>query len=289
MADQSKPKAARPRGSALDLPMTLLAAGSVGFAAFAMPADLFESLVTATGLPGLVAAAQPPLGGTARIAFVAGGALLTFALVWSLLRALSRPAVRKAPAAAGEAPRLRRADMHPDAPARAPIRAASDFAVPLDPDAVEAREPVADMSEVENVDFEAEWERPAPAFLQTTRAEPVAKADQPPKPEPEAQEPAPEVPFWVPETGEQPIAESEPDQVAEAADDGSVVAFWPVEAEPARSDGEPRVDQLVSRLEGGLIRRKREGGGPRRGPKRALDDRLASALDDLNKMSSRRS
>lgn len=69
-----------------------------------------------------------------------------------------------------------------------------------------------------------------------------------------------------------------------------MVAFWPVETapEPAQlaNAGEPSLDQLASRLEGGLIRRKREGGRRRPGP--AVDDRLRGALDDLTRMSRRR-
>jgi hypothetical protein len=291
MAEKNEKKAGRKGGSALDLPMAALAAASAGFAAFAMPADLFESVVAATGLPGIVSAAQPPLGGTARLAFVAVVAAVTFTGVWFLLRALGQPAAprRKPEPAENEPIRRRRADAHPDAPARAPIRAGNDLGVPLDSITVEERE----VTEVEDADFEAEWQRPTPSFLRRadepeqaeTAAEPEAEEIAP---EADAAEPS-EVPFWVPE-GEADESAPVVDEAEEedGQPDPAVLPFWPLQADAksgAEPDPEPPVDELVSRLEGGLIRRKREGG---RRPHRPVDDRLRGALSDLNKLSRRR-
>ena len=123
-------------GASLDLGIAALAAAALGFVAFAMPTDLFTSLVVQSGLPELSTAAQPPLGMKARGAAVAAAALLSFASVFLLLRALdrtpSRPR-REAPAAIDpEAPRVRRADAHPDAPSRRPLLAGRELSEPID-------------------------------------------------------------------------------------------------------------------------------------------------------------
>src|SRR3954466_11687297 len=84
---------ARGFGGPLDLRVARLAAISIGFLAFAMPENLFSSLVSASHLPDLVAAGAPPLGMKARYGVMGAGAFLAFLLSWSLLRALdARPA-----------------------------------------------------------------------------------------------------------------------------------------------------------------------------------------------------
>jgi len=159
--------------NALDLPVAALAALAALFFAFVVPGDLLAGLVGATGLPSLVPAAEPPLGITARIAIGAAGAAATFGLVFYLLRVLDRsmlgghrPRPQPVP---DEAPRIRRRDVHPDAPAPRPISAAREFGEPAPP----------------GLPSEA-----APAWL----AEPVVPEPEPepdPQPEPEP-EPAPE-------------------------------------------------------------------------------------------------
>ena len=124
--------------NALDLPVAALAALAAAFVAFALPADFLAGLISASGLPSLLPAAEPPLGLTARIAIGAGGALATFGLVILLLRLLDRsgldaPRAARAPAAEDEAPRPRRRDAHPDAPGRRPISAARDLGEPAPP------------------------------------------------------------------------------------------------------------------------------------------------------------
>ncbi len=117
--------------SAIDLPVAALAALSVAFVAFAAPADLLGELITLTGLPALLPAAAPPLGITARIVIALGGSAVVFGLVLALLGWLDRFASPRhphfAPAIEPESPRLRRRDLHPDAPAVKPISAARDF------------------------------------------------------------------------------------------------------------------------------------------------------------------
>jgi hypothetical protein len=124
--------------NALDLPVAALAGVAVAFVAFAMPGDLLTGLVSASGLPSILAAAEPPLGFKARAGVGLAGALAAFGLVFALLRLLDRTGFEKprpAPAVPEEAdmPRLRRRDVHPDAPVRRPISAARDLGEPAPP------------------------------------------------------------------------------------------------------------------------------------------------------------
>jgi hypothetical protein len=127
---------ARRTGPALDLGVAALAAAALGFVMFAMPGALFETLVVRTGLPDFVGAAQPPLGTTARGAAIAAAALAGFAVVLVLLRGLdriqSRPRRKAEAPVDSEAPKLRRADAHPDAPARRPLLAGRELSEPLE-------------------------------------------------------------------------------------------------------------------------------------------------------------
>src|SRR5690349_9670940 len=120
---------------AFDAGLAALAAVSAGFLAFAMPESLFSSLVETSRLPEFVPAAQPPLGETARLAAAGAALLVAFAATWAVLAALGRRPARRKPeteaAMGAEAPRLRRADAHPDAPARRPLLA-RDLGEPLD-------------------------------------------------------------------------------------------------------------------------------------------------------------
>jgi hypothetical protein len=146
------PKLSISASHAFDLGVAALAAVSAGFLVFAMPGPLFSGIIGSTPLPDYFAAAQPPLGATARLAAVGAVGLFTFAFVWSLLAALDRlprPSSAAAPEfsiAECEAPRLRRADSHPDAPSRRPLVAGRDLGEPLlleDVDALPAELPKA--------------------------------------------------------------------------------------------------------------------------------------------------
>jgi hypothetical protein len=156
--------------NALDLPVAGLAALAALFVAFALPADLLADLVGASGLPSLFAAAEPPLGLTARIAIGAVGALATFGLVIALLRLLDRSGLDadkpvRAPlpvAEEDEAPRLRRRDSHPDAPVRRPISATRDLGEPAPPVTPRQAPPVP-----EPVAIEAPAPEPAPEPAET--------------------------------------------------------------------------------------------------------------------------
>lgn len=274
---------------AFDAGLAALAALSAGFVAFAMPESLFSSLVAATPLPDFVAAAQPPLGETARFAAVGAVSLLTFAAVWALMSALGRlPAGRK-PEAEPEAvaPRLRRADAHPDAPARRPLLA-RDLGEPLDledfPEAAVEEEPAA---------AEAEH-RPLPAFLvpQAPEPEPVAQAEPGfDAAEPQWDEPEPRWDSIEPEWAEaEPAPEPEAEMEAEPVPVSELAAQLP----EAEKESDQPLSQLVNRIEFGLARKRQAlpaaaGLAPMEeaaAEQEKVGHRLRSAINDLQKIAS---
>lgn len=250
---------------ALDLPVAALAGLAVAFAAFAAPSDLLAELIGITRLPEVLPAAQPPLGTTARIALASGGALTVFALAFALLRWLDRfasaaPASRPAPA---EAPRLRKRDGHPDAPAVRPISALRDFGEPASPLAVK-RTPLAEP------ETGAAAPDPVPvlsasALRKLTREdeqEPVARAEAIVRPE--------------------PISRPEP----------------AARAEPAEQSRPPSLAELMARLEKGLAEQRATASdvaavastADRPAPQvfpDAGDDRLQSAIESLQRLAGR--
>ncbi|RIA37641.1 hypothetical protein DFR49_3528 [Hephaestia caeni] len=149
------------RRQRLILPIAPVVSGAVGLLtalAFALlPIAGIEQAAVASGLAGVLPAAAPPLGITARMGLIlAGGAGVT-ALLWAGLYlavgtralALTFGGDRAEPDAV---PVLRRADAHPDAPARRPISAARDLG-----------EPVIDLDPVER-DLPDDLDQPLAAF-----------------------------------------------------------------------------------------------------------------------------
>ncbi|HYN45795.1 MAG TPA: hypothetical protein VES64_03800, partial [Allosphingosinicella sp.] len=135
----------------------------------ALPGDLLSGMVGSSGLPSVLPAAAPPLGMTARIAIGVAGAAAAFGLVFLLLRVLDRSGLDRPAARAQlpqeEAPRPRRRDFHPDAPAPRPISAAREFGEPAPP--VRPAEPtpfwMADPEPAESFAEPAAEPAPAPA------------------------------------------------------------------------------------------------------------------------------
>ena len=128
----------RLRAGAFDLAIALFAAGSIGFAAFAMPEWRLNALLEASGLPQILPAARPPLGLTARLGSAALFALVAFGGVLMLMRLLDRLPSRTAKGPVEEEVpfepmiRLRRSDAHPDNPARRPLVAGRELGEPFD-------------------------------------------------------------------------------------------------------------------------------------------------------------
>ena len=174
----AKPFHDRARGlgrNAFDLPVAALAGLAAAFLAFAMPAEMLGRLIVATGLPHLLAAAAPPLGFKARALLGVAGAGVAFGLAFLLLRRLDGIGRARKPADpdsyAGDGPKLRRRDAHPDAPVCRPISAARDFGEPAPPQLDSAAPiPVA-----------ADLDEPAPLLLETELPDglPVSAASDP--------------------------------------------------------------------------------------------------------------
>jgi hypothetical protein len=214
---------------AIDAGVALLSGVSAAFVLFAMPEPLLARIFAATHLASLSRALQPPIGETTRLGLTAAAGLLALAFVWSLLKALDRvpakaePAGRPVVEADPEAPRLRKADAHPDAPARRPLLAGRDLGEPLDLEPAQA--------------IEEEKEEEDEPFI--------------PQPEPEA---APLPAFLVPQEPEPEPVEAvaveatEPEAVGEEEDPDS---------EPlANEDRHGSITSLMQRFETGLARKK---------------------------------
>jgi len=128
------------RRQRLNLPVAPLAGGVIGFvtaALFAlMPTEMLEDLVVDSGIAAVLSAAEPPLGFTARfvLIFLVGGGVGMVAWFALFLLLGSRSIVVQPgfdDAGDDATPRLRRADAHPDAPARRPLSAARDLGTPF--------------------------------------------------------------------------------------------------------------------------------------------------------------
>jgi len=120
----------------LIVPLAPALGGALGLAFAAgiavMPSALLDSLVMASNVPAVLVAAAPPLGVTARVLLllIGGGGVALFAGfgLWLTLgpRAIALGRAPRDP----EVPQVRRADSHPDAPPRPPVRAHRDLGAP---------------------------------------------------------------------------------------------------------------------------------------------------------------
>lgn len=111
--------------------------GGVALAALAVPMPVLEALVMGSGIPAILAAAEPPLGFTARSAIALGSGGFVGLSSWFGLSALlgTRFATLQDENASDAiaTPVIRRADAHPDAPPRPPLLATRDLGAPFDP------------------------------------------------------------------------------------------------------------------------------------------------------------
>ncbi|MGY2732690.1 hypothetical protein [Sphingomonas sp. UYP23] len=122
----------------LTLPLAPLVAAIIGVLTAAMfaliPTGLLESMVVDSGIASVVSAAEPPLGYTARAALVllCGGGVGVLAWFALFLAFGTRTiALHRRTRNDEDAPVLRRADAHPDAPARRPLFANTDLGTPF--------------------------------------------------------------------------------------------------------------------------------------------------------------
>ncbi|MEA1082636.1 hypothetical protein SFC76_00045 [Sphingomonas sp. CD22] len=138
-----------------------------------VPQAVLEDWVWQSGLPALIAVAAPPLGDTARAVLALAGGGLAAAVTWSALFLLFGAGGLFAPRPATDAgvPVLRRADAHPDAPARRPMSAA-DLGTPLPPPTPPVIETVPSPQSVAPID-DNEGEREGEEALPDERAIPA--------------------------------------------------------------------------------------------------------------------
>lgn len=205
----------RPRPSSLPL-VGGVASGLFVAAAFAsMPAPLLESVVELAALPAMIAAAQPPLGATARLLLAGCSGLFVGATVWAALYLLFGPGGPFAKAGGADGmPQVRVADAHPDAPPRKPFSAA-DFGAPPPPAA--APPPV---------------EQPLPRDLD----QPLAAFD----------------PAAIPAAPMQPVR---PVFRRAALARGERIESFEISPRHAEETGAPSIEALLERLEQGTLRR----------------------------------
>ncbi|MEQ9661059.1 MAG: hypothetical protein RLN87_00740 [Parasphingopyxis sp.] len=265
------------------------------------PNTLFEAFIVQTGLPGMIDAAAPPLGAKARIVFALIAAVIVTIGAWVALSILLRD--RGGDTAYGYGhdeenglPPRRRADSHPDHPARAPLMA-HDLGAPLDLVTVAPDEPSDDFADFGPADAPAFGEpeqpfEPAPAAFdppaeQSPRFAPEAPSwEEPFAPQPEPAQstqsfepPAFETPAFDPpahnpqqaETPAGPEPEPAPEPVAQEQEPEPVFTVplkpRPAAGEPApeasgpqpappQRDVQSELGELIDRLEAGLAHRR---------------------------------
>ncbi|MDF2386404.1 hypothetical protein JMG10_33370 [Nostoc ellipsosporum NOK] len=171
----------------MNLPLApLIAAVAGGLAALGVamiPVPALEALVMDSGLPSILAAAEPPLGTTARLAVALGTGAFVGAFMWLsafILLGSRGLTIGEAEDIALDPeevplPVLRRADAHPDAPPRPPLLATRDLGRPFLEIHAATPAPPAPAPEDEHIDFDAIF----PPRAITPPKEPVAPAPAP--------------------------------------------------------------------------------------------------------------
>lgn len=232
---------------------------AVGFFVIAMPDDIFEALIRATGLPSVLAAAAPPFGQTARTMAAAVGSSIAGASVIALFLLTDRP------------PTVMRETIRP-------FSASSDF----------DREPVQPIQPIEYiveeplpvVDIAAEQIDEEEAVAEVEAGQREAVADETPifldfKAIRAAAQPANDAPL---DLGEWKIADQEAARPSFSR---------PITA-PAQIAGDEPIAVLMQRLEAGLERRTAQGSAPSTPPTIGQSRAgLRSTLDELRKMAVR--
>lgn len=152
----------------MNLPLAPLSAAILGIAAAfgvaVMPVATLEALVMDSGIAAIIHAAEPPLGLTARAMLAGGAGLIAAMLGWFIAFILvgtrglivgDEAEIEDEGEYEARTPIIRRADAHPDAPPRPPLRATRDLGTPfldihaadnenhIDDDALELAAPLA--------------------------------------------------------------------------------------------------------------------------------------------------
>lgn len=296
----------------LDVPVAAFAAAAAGVAMFIVPIGMIEDVVLDSGLGSVFSPLTPPLGMKARAGVGLIAAAVIFFLVLKLMRALGgEPAARHDQDEQDEiapAPRLRRRDKHPDAPARAPFSVTRDLSdAPAEPriqpnQAVELAEPVAaaeprrrraPLTELLAAEAKAdETEEQEEAHAQAAVPESVSRPQSEPLPEP-AQAAFENLGELLAEQSPARSSETEVDLEPEpevgAADQPRVRPAWL--APDSAVEGES-ISALVDRLERAMERKRRDVrvSAPAEavpGENAPMDARLRSALEELKRFAPR--
>lgn len=111
----------------------IVVAGLVAIAFLLMPIVVIEDMAMDSGVAAMLTAAAPPFGLTARLAVAFFAALAIGGVTWFglFLTFGARTVSLGSAKPADGVPVLRRADAHPDAPARRPVFANSDLGTPF--------------------------------------------------------------------------------------------------------------------------------------------------------------
>lgn len=313
---------AKPHRQRLILPVALLGGAALGLvtaAGFALvPGDMLARVILRSGIPAIIAAAEPPLGITARIVLaLAGGGIVALLSWFALFLVLGSRTLVMGSGAAVQAdgdtddsvPVLRRADAHPDAPSRRPVFANRDLGTPfLDVRARPAHEaglalppepaplPMAHAP----MDLPVDLGMTLSAFDPGAIGLPIppmaaAVAPSPPQPlvAPSLVSPAERPQVFEPterfETFElTPMVRSDPAQPA-AAPQPSAAYSPAVSAEPDRQprDTQATITALLERLERGVTQLDSRAPSPAAKRDARTDDRLQETLGTLRRMATR--
>ncbi len=277
------------RPSVLDLALAGFAGAAFTFAAFFMPEWRLTQLSVASGLADIFPPARPPLGFTARALFAVAVGLLAAGGSLLLLRLAERAPVGKRAVTEADTPpqpiRLRRADAHPDAPARRPL-VARDLGEPAEEPAPALMRPLPPPAEAPaEEELLLAPEAKVPAFLVPQEPEPIPAA--PAEAETEAEAEAEEPLVWPSlEVSPEPEIASAPEPEPAAAAGSAPTSVPEPETAP-----EPSISKLMQRLEFGLAKRERAAPLDPAGVAPPADDavghRLRSAIGDLQKLAAR--
>lgn len=269
-------------------PAAAIAIGAtIALGVLAMPIAILEGMAVDSGVAALFTAAQPPLGLTARLAaaFFAGlasGGLIWFAL--TLLVGKRTIALQRRDGGDG-VPVLRRADAHPDAPARRPVFAGRDLGTPFLEIKAEPAAPIEDR------DLPLDLDTPMATYLSPFDPPLAAPAPMPivRLPEPAAAPPistfdpaadAAPAPLSTPAPKDTPLPEPRfaPHERIET------FVMPPANTDPAAPLPQATIHDLLERLERGVARRQP---APAPDPEPAGEPSLEDTLDALRALARR--
>ncbi|WP_019832174.1 hypothetical protein [Sphingomonas sp. PR090111-T3T-6A] len=260
-----------------EAPLAALLGVAAGFAVAAMPASVFAQMpvVGAYGLMGQ--------GVIAALAAVLAGVV-----GYALMRAPAKPGIDAATLAEArqeETPeerlhRVRRADRHPDAPPRAPIRASRDLGEPLMEVGLFFQEPTGQTETDMILDGE---------FVELTAELPAPHPAEPDAGEMETLDAVEDMAEAAPVEEIAPVEEEREEVVPVMA----AAPVPPVAPAPILRAVAPRerqsLDAMIDRLSAGLDRRAALRGmdGPVGEAPRDMRPALREALEELNRLASR--